>query len=119
MFGEQIGSSLMPLTMSSAIIEFDQFTPDWSLAQLSEEGVSEPRSFTAHVDFDTPFGNVPIVHVGISGFDIDNCDTSRLSVRTSSISPTGFDLVIQTWLTTRVYKVEISWLALGGQAVYQ
>ncbi len=119
MFGEQIGSSLMPLTMSSAIIEFDQFTPDWPLAQLPEDDAAEPRSFTAHVNFDTPFGNVPIVHVGISGFDIDNRDTSRLSAHASAISPTGFDLVIKTWLNTRVYKVEISWLALGGQAVYQ
>ena len=116
MFGEQNGGTLVPLTMSSALVELDQYSPDWQLAQVPEAEAEEPRVFTTQVNFDVPFANVPMVHVGISGFDIDNRDTARLSVRTGAISATGFELVVLTWMNTRVYKVEVSWLALGHQA---
>ena len=115
MFGEQYGTILVPLTMSSARIEIDQYTPDWTLSQTDGDAAA-PRIFRQHVAFDIPFANIPMVHVGISGFDIDNRDTSRLSVRPEAISASGFDLLVQTWLNTRVYKVEISWIALGHQS---
>ena len=116
MFAEQNGTTLVPLTMSSAVIELDQYHPDWQLAQLTAESATEPRTFITHVAFDAPFANVPLVHVGISGFDIDNRDTARLNVRTGAVSATGFDLEVRTWLNTRVYSVEINWIALGHQA---
>lgn len=116
MFGEQSGTTLVPLTMSSAVVVLDQNLPDWPLAQPGEDCATEPRSYTTHVAFETPFANIPMVHVGIAGFDIDNRDTARLSVRTGAITATGFDLVVQTWMATRVYQVEVSWLALGHQA---
>jgi hypothetical protein len=47
--------------------------------------------------------------------DINNCDTARLSVRTGAVTATGFDIVVLTWRDTRVYKVEISWIAMGHQ----
>jgi hypothetical protein len=116
MWGEQNGATLVPLTMSSAVVEFDQYSAGWQLAQPPEEDTNEPRVFTTHITFDEPFANVPMVHIGIAGFDIDNCDTARLSARAGPISPTGFDLTVLTWRTTRVYKAEISWIALGQQA---
>jgi hypothetical protein len=66
MFGEQTGTSLVPLTMSSAVVELGQHNPDWQLAQLAEEGTTEPRVFKTHVTFDAPFANVPMVHAGIT-----------------------------------------------------
>jgi hypothetical protein len=68
------------------------------------------------VPFNAPFANLPMVHVGLTGFDIDNSDTVRLSVRTGEITASGFDLLVLTWLNTRVYKVQVSWIALGHQA---
>jgi hypothetical protein len=97
--------------MCSAIVEFDQFTPEWTLAQESAQ--EEPRTFVSGVRFDAPFSNTPIVHVGLSGFDIDQRDSARISVCAEAITSIGFDLRIKTWQNTRVYKVEVSWIALG------
>ena len=115
MFIGQHGNSMVPLTMCAAVIELDQHSPSWQLAQPPEADVATQRLFTTHVPFEVPFANVPIVHVGISGFDIDNCDAARLSVRAAEISATGFELHVLTWRATRVYKVAVSWLALGHQ----
>ena len=56
-----------------------------------------------------------MVHVGLSGFDIDNRDTARLTVRARNIGPAGFDLVLATWMGTRVYRADIRWIAPGHQ----
>jgi len=117
MYEEYAGSSIVPLTISSAVVELDQFTHGWPLAEPGEPDREEVRAFRTHVVFNAPFANVPMVHVGLSGFDIDNDDTIRLSVRADAVSASGFDLVVETWLGTRVYKVEVSWIALGHQAV--
>ncbi len=111
MFDNPIGPALVPIKMCSAIVEFDQFTPDWTFAQ---ENTSEgSRTFVSNISFDAPFSNIPIVHVGLSGFDIDQRDSARISVHTENITSNGFELRIKTWRNTRIYKVEISWIALG------
>ena len=117
MHQEYEATTIVPLTMRSAVIELDQSSPEWSLAQTGDDDTTPPRLFRTHIAFDAPFANVPMVHVGLSGFDIDNRDTARLSVRAEGISATGFDLVVATWRGTRVYRVEISWIALGHQAL--
>jgi len=108
---DAINPSLVPIKMCSAIVEFDQSTPDWTLAQ--ENAPEGSRTYVSNILFDAPFSNVPIVHVGLSGFDIDQRDSARISVHAAAITSTGFDLRIQTWRNTRVYKVEVSWIALG------
>ncbi len=116
MFAQQDITTLVPLTMSSALAVFDQFAPDWRLAEPGEDDGDSPREYRSYVAFATPFANIPMVHAGISGFDIDNRDTARLRVRAEAISAEGFELCISTWRQTRVYQVEISWIALGHQA---
>jgi len=108
-------SLLVPWTMCAARVEFDQHHPDWELALPPSDKAEETRIFSTHVAFTTAFANIPIVHVSLCGFDIDNRDSARLSVRADVVSPTGFDLHILTWLHSRVYKAEISWIALGHQ----
>jgi hypothetical protein len=100
------------MAMLAASLKLGQSTPDWNLA---DPGLTagEPRTFQWHVSFDHPFANVPVVHVGLTGFDIDNRDTARLEVGAVAISSDGFDLLLTTWRETRVYEVSISWLALG------
>ncbi|WP_455212738.1 H-type lectin domain-containing protein [Kaarinaea lacus] len=111
MLDNTINPTLVPIKMCSAIVEFNQFTPDWTLAQ---ENASEgSRTFVSSVLFDVPFSNVPIVHVGLSGFDIDQRDSARISVHAEAITSNGFDMRIKTWRNTRVYQVEVSWIALG------
>jgi len=55
-----------------------------------------------------------VVHLGLTGFDLDQRDSSRLILRATEISTTGFVVEIATWRDTRVYSVEFSWLALGA-----
>jgi hypothetical protein len=114
MLAEQSHIELTPLTMCSAIVECDQYSPGWTLAQVAADGLAT-RAYFIHVDYDVPFANIPMVQVGISGFDIDNRDTARLSARAMNITAFGFDLQLSTWRATRVYRVEISWIALGHQ----
>jgi hypothetical protein len=113
MLNETSNAGLIPLKMCAATLELDQFTPDWPLSQIEYAESDQPRTYTHHVQFDTSFSNIPLVHVGLSGFDIDNRDSARISVHTSAITSSSFDIVIKTWVNTRLYSVEISWIALG------
>jgi hypothetical protein len=113
MFAESRDASLIPLKTSSAILSLDQFVEGWSLSRFEGEAEPAPKRFEYWVGFDSPFANVPLVHVGVAGFDIDNRDTARLKVRAERITANGFMLVIETWRHTRVYGVDVSWLALG------
>lgn len=113
MLHEAINTSLIPVKMCASTVEIDQFAPDWTLAQLEEGELDEPRIFVRNIQFDTPFSNIPLVHVGLAGFDIDNRDTARISVHSEAITSAAFNLVIRTWRNTCIYKVEISWIALG------
>ena len=105
---------ILPLTMFSSVATLDQNLPDWTLAQIEASESPKPRSFEYYIRFDYPFSNVPLVHTGITGFDIDNGDTNRLRIYTENISSDGFNLVVQTWMYTRIYKVDVSWIALGN-----
>jgi hypothetical protein len=104
-------SDLLPLSICSSIAKFSQEDPGFSLHIA--QGDDEERVFRARIDFASPFAGPPVVHVGISSFDIDHCDTARLRVRAEAISATGFELVLTTWRNTKVYSAETSWLAVG------
>lgn len=106
-------TGLIPIKMCSAVVTFDQFTPGWTLADIDEHAAGQPRCFVTKVSFDSPFSYIPLVHIAISGFDMDQRDSARLSVHAEAISAMDFDIVVQTWQYSRVYKVDVSWLALG------
>lgn len=110
---EAMHTDLLPIRMSSSIMTFDQTTPGWTLAEIDEQAMEQPRRFISKVNFDSPFSYTPLVHISVTGFDMDNRDSARLSVHAEAITPTGFVIALQTWQYSRVYKVEISWLALG------
>jgi hypothetical protein len=104
----------MPIKMSSSIVTYNQFTPGWTLAELDEHAMEQARRFVTRISFDSAFSYVPLVHVGVTGFDVDHSDSARLSVRAEAIDEAGFDVVILTWQHSRIYQVDISWLALGN-----
>jgi len=110
---EAVNTSLIPIKMCASVVKLDQFMPDWTLSQLEKEDADLPRTFSYRVQFDTPFSNIPVVQVGLSGFDIDNRDSARISVLTDAITAETFNIVIKTWRNTRIYSAEISWIALG------
>ncbi len=67
--------------------------------------------------FAAPFDSPPVVHLGLTGFDLDQRDSNRLILRATQITTTGFVAEISTWRETRVYSVAFSWLALGRVVV--
>lgn len=66
------------------------------------------------VAFDSPFASVPVVRLGLTGFDLDERDTARLSLKATQITETGFQAEVWTWAGTRVYAAEFHWFAIGA-----
>jgi len=108
MYSAHIPWNLLPATHGAGVL-----TPGWNLADpvtLPEES----RFFGVDVAFVSPFASLPVVHLGLTGFDIDQHESARLTVKVGQITESGFQAVISTWSTTRVYAVEFSWLAIGA-----
>lgn len=102
-------AELRPLQMTCATLALTSDTDGWNLDQPGEE----PRVFQRSVTFETPFPAPPLVQVAVSGFDVDNASAARIRARVSDIHPGGFTLQLETWRDTRVYGVDVSWLAMG------
>ncbi|MCX6858014.1 MAG: H-type lectin domain-containing protein [Verrucomicrobia bacterium] len=106
-------SAPIPWKILSATHGVGVLTPDWNLS----DPVSVPeesRLFLVDVLFSVSFASPPVVHLGLSGFDIDQHESARLTIKVGEITEFGFQAVISTWSTTRVYAAEFSWLAVGA-----
>jgi hypothetical protein len=106
-----MSSEYLPWSSLAAITTAGVLTEGWTLAACDDP--ETPRTFTLPVAFAAPFAHPPVVQAGLVGFDLDQRDSGRLSTRVTNITTTGFDLVFTTWEDTRVYAVEVSWLAVG------
>ena len=113
MNNQQSNGSLQPLNILSSVLKLDQSAEDWTLNQISDAEEDGRREYLAGVNFVSPFNNIPAVHLGLIGFDIDNQESARISVVPIEITPTGFAAKIETWSGTRIYSVVINWLAIG------
>lgn len=107
-------TSLTPWKAASAVVSLGVETPGWNLAEVVEGEPHAARTFTTPITFSEPFQFVPVMHSSLVGFDLDQRDSQRVSVAISNTSTTGFDLAVTTWMASRVYSVEVSWLALGS-----
>ena len=105
-------ADLMPIKMLASTLETGQLAGDWTLAG-NGAGEDGRRSYEQRVVFEAPFSRTPVVQLGLTGFDIDNCGSARIGVRVADITPEGFSVVLETWRDTLVYGVKLSWLALG------
>ena len=72
-----------------------------------------PRLEQVTVTFDESFAEPPIVHVGLSMWDIDRAANQRADIRAEDVTTTGFVLEFRTWGDTRVARVRANWLAIG------
>jgi hypothetical protein len=104
-------SFVAPLSLLSAVVVLDSSLEGWSLLTASTDG---DRAFRCYVAFSRAFSAPPIVQVGIVGLDVSKEDNLRVRVRALEISETGFVLQASTWLNTRIWSVEVSWLAIGS-----
>jgi hypothetical protein len=99
--------------MSSSVLCAGLNSAGWNLVEIPDGQYEAPRTYTVEVVFPEAFNVVPVVHAAVSGFDIDQRDSARISTAVSLITTQGFSLAITTWRGTRVYGVEVSWLAVG------
>jgi hypothetical protein len=104
-------SYVAPLTLLSAVVVLDSSLDGWSLLDPSTH---PDRAFRSQVSFSRSFSAPPIVQVAIVGLDVSNADNLRVRVRALDIAETGFTLLAETWLSTKIWSVDISWLAIGG-----
>jgi len=71
------------------------------------------REFRQVVTFEEPFGNTPVVQLGISMWDLDHQTNQRVDLQTDMINPEGFAIVFRTWGDTRIARIRVAWTAFG------
>jgi len=107
----------VPWKLLAATVGVGILTDGWNLAEAAQEEEPDPtevRTFSTEVLFATPFAAPPVVHLGLTGFDLDEHSSARLTLAAETITPFGFRVTISTWRASRVYAVEFSWLAIGA-----
>lgn len=113
LYGGSMYSSSVPWKVLSSNVSVNVLTEGWTLACPDAGAEEEIRKFIVDVIFDTAFSAVPVVQLGLSGFDIDQRDSARLILKAECISEYGFQATITTWAGSRVYAAEFNWLAIG------
>jgi hypothetical protein len=104
-------SNVAPLTLLSATVVLNASLEGWSLLEPSSQ---TERTFQHFVSFDRPFWTPPVVQVALVGLDVSKDDNLRIRVGARDITVAGFTLFAETWLNTKIWAVEVSWLAVGG-----
>ncbi|WP_395751968.1 H-type lectin domain-containing protein [Prosthecobacter sp.] len=103
----------VPWKVLSAGVTVNVLTEGWNLATPEPGAEEEIRKFIVDVIFDTAFSSVPVVQIGLSGFDIDQRDSARLTIKAEFISEYGFQATLTTWAGSRVYAADFNWFAIG------
>lgn len=104
-------SQLVPLNVLSAVAVLDSSLAGW---QLLDVPATSSRKFQYRVVFERPFAAPPLVHLGVTGLDVSKDDNLRVRVRALDIDSDGFLIEAETWLNTKIWCVEVSWLAIGS-----
>jgi hypothetical protein len=107
---DHLAAPVLPLKIAAAVLRLDSTLPGWTLLDPVGDG---RRTYATRVAFESPFRIAPVVHVGISGFDIENTDAARTRLHVTAVDEAGFWLEVETWLATRVWSLDVSWLAIG------
>lgn len=72
-----------------------------------------PREVRRRVDYGLTFIEAPVVHVGLSMWDVSNQANVRVQLTAEEVEDTGFTASFRTWSDSRLARVAISWLAVG------
>ncbi len=65
------------------------------------------------IKFSEAFKSAPIVHVGLSMWDIDNTTNARADLTLGLITKESFEVIFQTWGDTRFARSRARWMAIG------
>jgi len=107
-------NNMQPWKILSETVCVGVLTDGWNLAESSGGDEEGRRIFTYEVLFSSPFYHAPVVNLGLTGFDIDKHQSSRINLLPVEITPAGFKAQISTWRDTQVYSVAFTWLAVGA-----
>jgi hypothetical protein len=55
-----------------------------------------------------------VVHLGLTGFDLEQWSSSRLTLSVVTVSELGFVARLTTWRSSRVYSATFQWFAVGA-----
>ena len=88
-------------------------TEGWNLDQFPAPGGPD-RSARVAVTFAREFAAFPLIHLSITGLDVCNEDAARVTVTAENVTTKGFEIVVATWLDTRIWRTQVSWLAIGS-----
>jgi len=105
-------AAVLPLSFVAGAARFDESQPGWALLAPGSDG-GGARTFAGRITFDRAFNGTPVVQIGITGFDIDNGDNARLNVGITAVDGSGFDVELKTWWNTRLWSVDLNWIAIG------
>jgi len=72
-----------------------------------------PRAIRVPVAFKQKFRGKPVVHVGMSMWDMDQKTNPRADISVNKITQNGFEIVFRTWGDTRVARIRADWIAIG------
>ena len=103
----------LPLKTLSSSVCIGHETEGWNLDTPAKD-LDADRTFDFEVEFASPFFSPPVVNVGLTGFDIDQCSSSRLRLTLVAITETGFRVQLSTWRDSRVYSADFQWIAIGS-----
>lgn len=73
-----------------------------------------PRELRRLVEFSESFLEVPLVHVSMSMWDMDQKTNQRADIAAEMVNPEGFVIVFRTWGDTRVARIRADWFAIGS-----
>ena len=104
---------LLPWNLLSASVLVGTETEGWNLAEPHGEDSPE-RSFAVEVFFASPFTTIPVVHLGLTGFDLEQHSSARVLLTAEQVTEQGFVARITTWRSSRVYAVSFNWMAVGA-----
>lgn len=72
-----------------------------------------PRERVTAISFSQPFKTLPVVHVSLDMWDMDQKTNQRADISARNVTLEGFEIVFRTWGDTRVARVRAAWLAIG------
>jgi len=75
------------------------------------EGARQTR---VDVVFDQAFLSPPVVHVGLTMWDMSNAANARMDLQTEDVTPNGCAIVVRTWGDTKIARVRVGWMAIGA-----
>lgn len=104
---QRIGAHLIGVDQGSLVL-FSDFKDGG--AMWTGEGARELRRV---IEFAEPFHGLPVVHVSLSMWDMDQKANQRADISADMVNPEGFVLVFRTWGDTRVARVRADWMAIG------